>query len=288
MTSDLVTSIEVAVEGLDHPEGVVYDHLTQTLYAGGEQGQIYRIDLDQPIAVEVARTPGFALGMAVDGKSRIVVCDSADGSVWVLEGDRLRLVVDRVGDRKLSLPNYPAFAADGTLYISDSGAWKTDTGMVFAIRPDGSTEILDESLRRFPNGCAVTPDGRELWVLQSEGEDLHRIDLEKGGKPEMIARLPGTVPDGIAFTEDGGAVLSCYRPDRIYYLTPQGELEILAEDVQGTLLAAPTNICFIGPQRCTLISANLGRWHLTRLETGLTGVIPHMPDSWALDRLEGR
>lgn len=288
MTSDLVSGIEVAVEGLDHPEGVVYDHLTDTLYAGGEQGQIYRIDLEEPRAVEIARTPGFALGMAVDGKSRVVICDSAHGSVWVLDGDRLRLVTDRVGDRKLALPNYPAFAPDGSLYISDSGAWKTDTGMIFVVRPDGSVEILDETLCRFPNGCAVTPDGKELWILQSEGEDLHRIDLVAGGKPELITRIPGTVPDGIAFTEDGGAVLSCYRPDRIYYLTPQGDLEILAEDPQGTLLAAPTNICFVGPERRTLISANLGRWHLTRLETQLIGVIPHMPESWAIDELDGR
>ena len=288
MTSDLVTNIEVAVEGLDHPEGVVYDHLTETLYAGGEQGQIYRIDLDRVEAVEIARTPGFALGMAVDGKSRVVICDSADGSVWALHGDRLRLVADTVGDRKLSLPNYPAFGPDGSLYVSDSGAWKTDSGMVFVIRPDGSAEILDGTLCRFPNGCAVTPDGKELWILQSEGEDLHRIDLERGGKPELIVRLPGTVPDGIAFTEEGGAVLSCYRPDRIYYLTPEGGLDILAEDPQGTMLAAPTNICFIGRERTTLISANLGRWHLTRLETGLTGVIPHMPESWAIDKPDGR
>lgn len=288
MTSDLVASIEVAVEGLDHPEGVVYDHLADTLYAGGEVGQIYRVDLDEATAVEIARTPGFALGMAVDRKSRVVICDSADGSVWALDGDRLRLVADRVGDRELALPNYPAFGPDGSLYVSDSGVWKTDTGMVFVLRPDGSAEVLDETLNRFPNGCAVTPDGKELWVLQSEGEDLHRIDLERGGKPELIVRLPGTVPDGIAFTEEGGAVISCYRPDRIYYLTPEGGLEILAEDPQGTLLSAPTNICFIGPQRSTLISANLGRWHLTRLETGLTGVIPHTPGSWAIDRPVGR
>lgn len=287
MSSNRVISIDVAVEGLDHPEGVVYDHSTGTLYAGGEQGQIYRVDLDQTSVIEIARTPGFALGMAVDGKGRVVICDSADGSLWALDGDRLTLVTDRVGDRQLALPNYPAFAPDGSLYVSDSGAWKTDTGMVFVIRPDGSTELLDQSLNRFPNGCAVTPDGKELWVLQSEGEDLHRIDLKRGDKPELVVRLPGTVPDGIAFTEEGGAVLSCYRPDRIYYLTPQGGLEILAEDPQGTLLAAPTNICFVGPQRSTLISANLGRWHLTRLETGLTGVVPHTPETWAIDRPVG-
>jgi hypothetical protein len=32
-----------------------------------------------------------------------------------------------------------------------------------------------------------------------------------------------------------------------------------------------------------LVSANLGRWHLTLIETGLHGVIPHAPERWAYD-----
>ena len=35
----------------------------------------------------------------------------------------------------------------------------------------------------------------------------------------------------------------------------------------------------------TMVAANLGRWHLTLLETELTGVIPHAPETWAVDAL---
>lgn len=276
-------SITVLVDGLDHPEGVAYDHKSGALYAGGEQGQIYKVDLENRAYTEVGRTPGFVLGLAVDGLGRLVVCDSDDGAVWVLAGDRLIRLLDHVGSRELSLPNFPAFGADGTLYVTDSGAWKTDSGMIIALRPDGSAEIFDETLNRFPNGCAVTPDGKELWVLQSEGEDLHRFDLADGGPPELIVGLEGTVPDGIALTEDGGALISCYRPDRIYYLSKDGELEILVEDYQGTLLSAPTNVCFVGAARSTLVTANLGRWHLAAIETELQGVVPHSPVTWAVD-----
>jgi gluconolactonase len=284
MKSARVTSIEVLVDGLDHPEGVVYDHSSGALYAGGERGQVYRVDLEKGTFREIGRTPGFALGMAVDGIGRLVICDSDDGAVWVMDGGRFTRLLSSVGARALQLPNYPAFGPDGTLYVTDSGGWQRDTGLTIALRPDGTTEILDDQLRRFPNGCAVTPDGKELWVLQSEGESLHRIHLERPGQPETIIRLPGTVPDGIAFTDDGGAIISCYRPDRLYHFSAEGELDVLAEDYQGTLLAAPTNVCFVGAGRSTLISANLGRWHLTRLETDLHGVIPHAPRSWAADR----
>jgi gluconolactonase len=282
---DLVTSIEVLVDGLDHPEGVAFDHRSGLLYAGGELGQLYEVDLARRSFAEVARTPGFTLGLAVDGRGRVAICDSADAAIWVYAASSLQRLIDTAGDRSLIMPNYPAFGPDGTLYFSDSGVWKEDNGAVIAVDPDGTARVLDTTLCRFPNGCAVTPDGSELWMIQSLGPDVSRFDLGRGGPPEPIISLPGTVPDGIAFTEDGGAVISCYRPDRIYYLDRAGRLETIADDPEGTLLAAPTNIAFAADDRSKLVSANLGRWHLTLLHTKLCGVVPHAPAEWAVDAL---
>ncbi len=279
-----MTGVEVLVDGLDHPEGVAYDHTTGVLYAGGEAGQVYAVDIADRTVRQIAQTAGFALGLAVDGRGRVVVCDGDDGALWVVDDGAATRFLTQVGERDLMKPNYAAFGPDGTLYFTDSGAWKQDLGAVLALAPDGEGRVLDFTLNRFPNGCAVTPDGSELWVIQSEGEDVSRIDLRSGGAPETVVRLPSTVPDGIAFTEEGGAVISCYRPDRIYYLDPDGGLSILAEDPQGTLLAAPTNICFAGEGRDMLISANLGRWHLTLIESNLIGVRPHAPTEWAFDQ----
>ena len=273
----------VFVDGLDHPEGVAYDHRSGVLYAGGEAGQVYAIRSGSRSATEIARTARFAHGLAVDGVGRVVVCDGLDGAVWVVTDGKAERFLTSAGGRDLMMPNYPAFGPDGTLYVSDSGEWEQDVGAVIAVPPDGNAFVLDETLERFPNGCAVTPDGAELWMIQSEGPDVSRIDLAGGGA-ETVVRLPDTVPDGIALTADGGAVISCYRPDRIYHLGPDGDLAVLFEDPQGTLLAAPTNVCFIGDELNLLVSANLGRWHLTLIETGLTGVIPHAPERWAFDR----
>lgn len=272
----------VLVDGLDHPEGVAFDHRAGVLYAGGELGQVYVVDVDARTHTELGTTGGFVLGLAVDGVGRVVLCDGGHGELWVLEPGELRPFAGPVAGRDLVLPNFPAFGPDGTLYFTDSGAWKEGNGAVLAIAPSGEQRVLDATLRHFPNGCAVTPDGGELWVIQSEGPDVHRIDLRGGGPPQVVVELPGTVPDGIAFTANGGAVISCYRPDRIYHLAADGQLEILAEDPQGTLLSAPTNVCFLGDLR-HLVSANLGRWHLTVIETGLAGVAPHAPERWAAD-----
>jgi gluconolactonase len=266
---------EVLVDGLDHPEGVAWDPATGALWAGGEAGQLYRIDLGSRSWSEGPRAPGFVLGLAVDGRSRLAVCC---GSLGVMEDGDVRSLRDG-----LTLPNYPAFAPDGTLYFSDSGRWERDDGVVYRLDADGTLERFSTALPHFPNGCAVSGDGTQLWMVESRVPTLNRFDLASG-HCEVVARLDGTVPDGVALTDDGGVVVSCYRPDRIVYVGPDGSVETLAEDPQGTFLSAPTNIVFVGEHRDRLVSANLGRWHLTLVEeTGLRGVPLHHPARWAAD-----
>jgi len=100
---------------------------------------------------------------------------------------------------------------------------------------------------------------------------------------ERVLRIDGAVLDGLAPTDEGGLVISCYRPDRIYHLDARGALDIVAEDPQGTLLAAPTNVCFVGSALDRLVVANFGRRHLALVATPLRGRALHLPDRWAID-----
>jgi gluconolactonase len=269
----------VLVDGLDHPEGVAYDPGADIVWAGGEAGEIYRVALEEGVAEEVARAPGFVLGLAVDGRGRVAMCVSSDSSVCAYDGEVVQRVVSG-----LTYPNYPAFAPDGTLFVSDSGSWGAGNGRLMLIDVDGSLETFSHAVPNFTNGCAVSPDGRWLWVCESYVPILSRFDLETGRREE-IRRFDGTVLDGLAFTVDGGLLISCYRPDRIYFMDAAGHVEVVAQDPQGTLLGAPTNVCFIGPELDRVVSANLGRWHLTLLDLGLVGAPLHRPERWALDAL---
>lgn len=268
---------DVLVDGLDHPEGVAWDPAARTLWAGGEDGQLYHVDVEAGTWAEAPRAPGFVLGLAVDGQSRVAICCSGARSLCVLAEGAVQTV--REG---FTFPNYPAFAPDGTLYVTDSGHWGSSDGRVFRLSPDGDLEVFSTALPHFPNGCAITPDGRHLWLVESHAPTLNRVDLATGAC-EQIARLDGTVPDGVALTDDGGVLVSCYRPDRIVHLAADGTVEIVADDPQGTMLSAPTNVAFVGDGLDRLVAANLGRWHLTLVETGLRGLPLHYPPTWAVD-----
>ncbi len=282
---DWRSTARVLVDGLDHPEGVCWDPVTQRLYAGGEAGQIYAGTLDGDFA-QVATVPGLVLGVAVDGAGRIVACASSDGSLCVVEDGVGRRLLTEVDGRPLVLPNYPAFGPDGTLWLSDSGTWKADDGRLVALLPDGSAHTVTDRLPRFTNGLAVSADGGTLFVVESLGPGVSAVDLtEPGAPPVDVVRLPGTVPDGLAVLADGSLLISCYRPDQILHLALDGTLTVVAEDPEGTLLAAPTNLCLAGPDLDVLVAANLNRWHLTRLDAGFVGAPPHRPQRWAADVL---
>ena len=276
------TQLSVLVEGLDHAEGIAWG-LDGYAYAGGEAGQLYRIDIEGKELAQFADTGGFVLGMALDASHNIYACDIGSKCVQkITPGGVVTTYSTGAPDEPFRTPNYPAFDSQGNLYVCDSGDWKSDNGLIYKVRPGGEAEVWDRSLKEFPNGLCLGPNEDYLYVAMSLNPPrASRIKIEadgSAGAEETLVELPGSVPDGVAFDTDGNLYVACYRPDRIYRLTPSGELDVLAEDYEGTVIACPTNIAFCGRKLDILLSANLGRWHLTRYEAGATGLALHYPD----------
>ena len=275
------TDVSVLVDGLDHVEGIAWG-LDGYCYAGGEAGQIYRVDVERGEAVEVANTGGFILGLALDSDSNIYACDTGNRAVMkIAPGGEVSTYSTGVPGELFGTPNYPAFDADGNLYVCDSGEWRSDDGKIYRVRPGGETEVWNRSLCEFPNGLCVGPDGTSLFVAMSLNPPrISEIKIAPdgtAGEVRTVVEVPKSVPDGVAFDTDGTLYIACYRPDRIYRYSTSGELEMLADDFEGTIIAAPTNIAFCGTERDVLLSANLGRWHITRYETGAKGISLHYP-----------
>jgi sugar lactone lactonase YvrE len=114
---------EVFATGLDHPECVAFDHGGR-LWAGGETGQIYRIDAaGRPHTV--ASLGGFTGGLAFSPLDQaLYACNPALGLVRVDTDGRHSVFATGAGGRAMVTPNYPVFDRRGRLYVSDSGKWK--------------------------------------------------------------------------------------------------------------------------------------------------------------------
>ena len=269
-----LTDFTVLVEGLDHPEGVSWGP-DGFLYAGGEAGQIYRVSASGDDLTEIGSTDGFILGICLDADANVYACDPGNLSVMrVSPTGEVSTYSRGTRDRPFINPNFPVFDKAGNLYIADSGGWHEDNGAIFVVRPDGTTQLIDDSMAQFPNGLALNAAEDYLYVALSTLPGVARLPVKDGevtGKGEMVVELPRSVPDGLTFDVEGNLYVSCYSPDVIYRLDPASKLETLAEDWERTTLASPTNMSFGGPDRTTLFVANLGRWHLSKAEMPAAG-----------------
>ncbi|TDE96063.1 SMP-30/gluconolactonase/LRE family protein [Occultella glacieicola] len=253
---------------LDHPEGIAV-HPDGSIWCGGEAGQLYRIDPDGATLEVVATTGGFILGVSLTpGGDVLYACDLKARAVHRLHvATRVVEVFSTGGDRPFVTPNAIAVAADGTVYVSDSGAQGEPAPGVYRFAPDGTGGLWYPHDLDFANGLALTPSGRDLYVAETFASAITRIAIDADGGPgraERVAHLPGVLPDGVAVGPDGAVYVGCYEPSQVLRVDPAaGSVTTVAADRTAHLLCHPTNVAFRGAD---LFTSNLGRWHVSLIE----------------------
>jgi gluconolactonase len=273
-------AFETLAEGLDHPEGVaVGPH--GDLFAGGEAGQIYRI-AERDSVEHVATTDGFIYGVTLDAGGNVFACDFGNACVTRISADgEVSMYSTGTPDRPMRVPNFSAFDDAGNLYVTDSGEWGRDDGLVYLITRGGETSVWTERSPRFPNGCCLTGDGDALLVVESRGRTIVRIPIQDDGTaggPAPLVDLSGSQPDGVALAEDGTMFVGCYRPDRLYRITPDLVVEVFAEDPDGVVLNQPANVAFFGAGFDRLAVSSLGGWSLSAVDAGTRGLPLRYPE----------
>lgn len=189
------------------------------------------------------REPG-SNGLRLDHAGRLLIANSGGRSVDRLDlSTRKRAVlVDRYRGKRFNSPNDLHVAKNGAIYFTDPpyGLADGDTSSlkelpfngVYRATPGGETVLIDDSLTR-PNGIALSPDERRLYVSVSD-EQMPRImvyDLDARGMPTasrvwLDARkmqtdnAPG-LPDGMKVANDG--TLFCSVPGGMAVMTPEAE-----------------------------------------------------------------
>ena len=262
----------IFADGLDHPEGLAFD-ADGALWAGGELGQIYRIDARGRLR-EIASLGGFNLGLTFSRAQELYVCNSKlSALVRINRKGRVLESWERVGNRKLKTPNFSVFDSEGNLYFSDSGDFDKVNGWVYRTRKNGRAEVFAGPFA-FANGLSLSADEKFLYVVQSTRDNVERVEILSNGcagKRQIYAAGLHRVPDGAALDARGNLLVTCYASDNLYKVTPAGKVSLLAYDPQGTMIARPTNIAFGGPNFDQMYVANLGRWHISRAPAGVRG-----------------
>jgi len=232
------TGLRLLAEGrLDHCENVAWDPFAGCAVAGGEDGQLYRIGLDGSVE-EACRVPGaFLLGVAVDADGAVIACDVRQGRIHRIDPSGSSEVLGP----ELPAPNYPALAADGTLYVSLEGC---DFGSGVATGPvkrfDASGAYVGEVIGSGSSGLAG-PTG-----LAIRDSTLYTASIMSGAV--LQTALPGdtTLPFGstgvafgaspLALLSDGGILAgSAGGAGAIYRFDSAGNLGLTFDSGLGTI-----------------------------------------------------
>jgi gluconolactonase len=184
-------------------------------------------------------------GLTIDHQGRLVACEHGDRrvSAMPLSGGGKITLADHYQGKRFNSPNDVVQHANGSYYFTDPpyGLPKKDKDPtreiaefgVYRIARDGQVTQLITNLTR-PNGLAFSPDGKTLYVAQSDpdraiwmaypvraDENLGAGRLVYDATPLSKKGMPG-LPDGLKIDQHGN--LWATGPGGVLVLSPEGQL----------------------------------------------------------------
>ena len=213
------------------------------------------------------REPG-SNGLKVDGPGFILLADQGNRAIARLDlkTKTKQFLARHFGGRRLNSPNDLAVGPDGSIWFTDppygldginsSPLKEQPANGVYRMKPDGQI-VLVESELSFPNGIAFSPDGRTLYVSNSDAARAVVLAYDVAADGALSRRrifsdmtslaasgLPG-LPDGMTVDEHGN--LWATGPGGVHVFRPDGRR--LGRISTG---AAISNCSFGGPNGRTL------------------------------------
>ena len=225
------------------------------LYVGDiPNGRIFRIDPKGQWEL-VVQYEGEPNGMKFVSEDEIVIADYRNGlmSLDVKRGI-VRGFLERRNTERFKGVNDLIFDSRGNLFFTDQGqtGLHDPTGRVYRLRADGHLDMLLGNVPS-PNGVALSPDEKVLYVAVTRGNCVWRVPLMEDGGTAKVGQFftshGPSGPDGLAVDESGRLLVA--NPG----LGVAWVLDALAQPVEvlrSTAGASVTNLAFGGADRRTV------------------------------------
>jgi gluconolactonase len=142
-----------------------------------------------------------------------------------------------------------AIAPNGDIWFTDSGRTSlTDpTGRVFVRRNDGRLRMALANVP-YPNGIALTPDGKQVYVAATRANAVWRLNAEWPDPVYPMAGLwmqlsGGLGPDGLAVDGRGRVAVAHAQAGRVWLISARGDVIADIRTPGGDWV---TSVCFGG------------------------------------------
>lgn len=185
-------------------------------------------------------------GLTIDRQGRLITCEHGDRRISAMPltgGGGKQTLADHAGGKRFNSPNDVVAHSNGSYYFTDppyglpkrenDPSRETSVFGVYRIAPTGITSLVIGDLTR-PNGVALSPDEKTLFVAQSDmarpvimaypvladgtvGSGKLFFDASALAKQGLLG-----APDGIKTDRDGN--IWSTGPGGVLVISPAGEL----------------------------------------------------------------
>jgi len=258
-------------------EGPVFDASGNLYVTDIPFGRIFRVDARGEWS-QVAEYDGEPNGMKflnerelviADYKNGLMLCDIASGAV--------RPYLSRRNSERFKGVNDLVFDSQGNLYFTDQGqtGMHDPTGRVYRLRPNGQLDLLLANAPS-PNGLALSPDEKVLYLAVTRGNAVWRVPLLEDGSVAKVGQFFTSYgpsgPDGMAVDQHGRVIVANPGLGYAWVLNPRAEPVIVLRSTEGMSL---TNIAYGGAERKTLYCTESVSGSILRADLDVPGLPIH-------------
>jgi gluconolactonase len=236
--------VEKVATGYRFTEGPAWSREGYMVFSDLPSQRIYKWTPGSPPEI-LREGSGRGNGNAFDSAGRLYTCEA--GARRVVRADkqgRIEVLADSFEGKKLNSPNDLVVRHDSQVFFTDPAYGSADDAReldfygVYRLAARGKLEAIARWKTR-PNGIAMPPDQKTLYVANSDERTITAWDLDRGGavsNERVVVRGIDGAPDGIKVDGKGNIWVAC-RVMAVY--SPKG-VRIRVFEVGET----PANLAF--------------------------------------------
>ena len=232
-------------------EGPVFDDAGNLYLSDIPWGRIFRIDAQGGWSL-VTEYDGEPNGLKFLDARTLLITDYKNGLMRLdVETGAVTPHLQRRNSERFKGVNDLVFDAEGNLYFTDQGqtGLHDPTGRLYRLRPDGRLDLLLANVPS-PNGVALSPDGKLLYLAVTRGNCVWRVPLLADGSVSKVSQFFTSYgpsgPDGLAVDVQGRVLVANPGLGVVWVLNARAEpVEVL----RGKPGASLTNLAFGGAGR---------------------------------------
>jgi len=266
--------VEKIVNGLKFAEGPAWSPDGFLIFSDTVTNKLNKLVLGRG-APEMQEISGGPIGNAYDSQGRLYTCEFRERRIVRTDkSGKTTVIAARFEGKRFNAPNDIAVRRDGHAYFTDPAfgnqqdTQELDFNGVFHLTPKGEVEPIAKWKTR-PNGIALSPNGKTLYVTDSDARLVRAYDLDRASATRsgeegrvIVSNLAG-VADGIRTDEKGNLWIAA---NTVVCYSPQGKL--LGEI---HLPETPSNLTFGDGDLETLFVT--ARTSIYRIRVGIKGSV---------------